>query len=339
MSWFSSYFKSSPTTNSIQPQSIIKTYDNTQHLINSQVTNQTYVGQGSNIEIFTNHNQLISQGQITEIDFEPNQMLLIDQGTKFLMLNPTETTKVYEMDIESGQMIQEYGVNDDWHIRHLAPLEKYRESDPDSQVVAVNNNSVFSLDSRQHGHNKLAICKSYQTPPRFECVVSTKNGYTAVGSRTGEIRLFSEINKPAKSLITGFGDRILGLDTSDDEKWLLVTCDHYLLLISTHNKDLSNNAYQQSYTNLWTTPTKLKLTTSDQQRYQLHTKSLNCAYFDSKNRIVTTIGNYLVIWTFTKGQIASTYQIQSCPQSIVTSQPNYKQNSITMAAQNQLFLL
>ena len=40
--------------------------------------------------------------------------------------------------------------------------------------------------------------------------------------------------KNAKNLYTGFGDPITSLDCSKDGKWLLATCDNYLLVTPTY---------------------------------------------------------------------------------------------------------
>lgn len=72
-------------------------------------------------------------------------------------------------------------------------------------VNVVDSNNIFSLDSRIDKKDKIVLNKSYKTKTRFSCIASTSFGGIAVGSDTGEIRLFQEVGKNAKTLFPSLG--------------------------------------------------------------------------------------------------------------------------------------
>jgi hypothetical protein len=58
--------------------------------------------------------------------------------------------------------------------------------------------TVFSMDPRQAGKNKLAEHKQYKTVPKFSSLATTQSGDVAVGADDGQIRLYNSISKVAK---------------------------------------------------------------------------------------------------------------------------------------------
>ncbi len=72
-------------------------------------------------------------------------------------------------------------------------------------VNAIDSNNLFCFDSRVDAKNKVVLNKNYKTNTRFSCVASTAFGGVAVGSATGEIRMFKEFGKNAKTLLPSLG--------------------------------------------------------------------------------------------------------------------------------------
>jgi hypothetical protein len=75
-------------------------------------------------------------------------------------------------------------------------------------VNAFDSNNLFCLDSRIGSKNKIVVSKNYKTNTKFSCIASTSFGGLAVGSETGEIRLFKELGKNAKTLLPSLGGKI-----------------------------------------------------------------------------------------------------------------------------------
>ena len=72
-------------------------------------------------------------------------------------------------------------------------------------VNVIDSNNIFSLDSRINKKDKIVLSKTYKTKTKFSCIACTSFGGLAVGSDTGEIRLYHEVGKNAKTLFPSLG--------------------------------------------------------------------------------------------------------------------------------------
>jgi hypothetical protein len=97
----------------------------------------------------------------------------------------------------------------------------------------VNERAIFTFDPRINKKEKAAQSKIYKTNPEFNQVATTLDGGLAIGSLSGEIRLYKEVGQNAKTLLPGLGDPIRGIDMSIDGTWVIATTQTYLLLIPT----------------------------------------------------------------------------------------------------------
>jgi hypothetical protein len=62
--------------------------------------------------------------------------------------------------------------------------------------------------------------------------VDQKGNY-ALGSSSGEIRLYNKIGSNANCKYSSFGDKVLHLESTKDGKWLLATFSKFLILLPT----------------------------------------------------------------------------------------------------------
>lgn len=61
-------------------------------------------------------------------------------------------------------------------------------------VTACNRNSLFRMDPRIGGKDVVASHFTYKgAAPKLSCVATTGKGGMAVGSKTGEIRMFNKV--------------------------------------------------------------------------------------------------------------------------------------------------
>ena len=85
-------------------------------------------------------------------------------------------------------------------------MEKKLDQMTDNPIVnAFDSNNLFCLDARVDNKNKIVLNKNYKTNTRFSCIATTAFGGVAVGSGTGEIRLYKELGKNAKTLLPTLG--------------------------------------------------------------------------------------------------------------------------------------
>ena len=47
--------------------------------------------------------------------------MLHDQDTKMILMNPGERHALYELDIETGKIVEEWKVHEDVPVNHIAP--------------------------------------------------------------------------------------------------------------------------------------------------------------------------------------------------------------------------
>ncbi len=91
------------------------------------------------------------------------------------------------------------------NVIDFCPTEKYAQMSESPIVNAFDSNSLFSIDSRIDQSNKIVVNKNYKTKTRFSCIAVTGFGGIAVGSSSGELRLYKEMGKNAKTLIPSLG--------------------------------------------------------------------------------------------------------------------------------------
>lgn len=79
--------------------------------------------------------------------------------------------------------------------------------------------------------------KKYSTDPDFNTLSVDQKGRFAVGSESGEIRLFKEIGINANCKYSSFGDKVIHLESTKDGRWLLATFSKFLILLPTVTED------------------------------------------------------------------------------------------------------
>jgi hypothetical protein len=105
------------------------------------------------------------------------QAMLHERDSKLLLLNPSDNTKVFCMDLDRGKVVEEWKVSQNsvaFGVNTVAPTEKYAQRTDDQMVLGVNNNMVFSLDPRQQ--NTIAQSKVYQKANIFSAVSASGDG-------------------------------------------------------------------------------------------------------------------------------------------------------------------
>lgn len=162
------------------------------------------------------------------------QVMLHDQDTKMILMNPNQPHSLYNLDIERGKVVEEWKVHEDITVDHIAPDNKFAQMTPEQTVVGISHNALFRIDPRVSGTKMVdSQYKQYVSKNAFSGVATTEQGKLAVASEKGDIRLFDSIGKNAKTALPPLGDPILGIDVTADGRWIVATTKTYLLLIDT----------------------------------------------------------------------------------------------------------
>ncbi|KAJ6236836.1 vacuolar import and degradation protein [Anaeramoeba flamelloides] len=257
-------------------------------------------------------------------DFVPSKLMLHQQDTSALFLNPKAQNTVFKMDIERGEVVESYLGNKDIPINTIFPETKVSQTTNSIMFGGLNPNSIFLIDPRL-SKNKIVETQKFQYKPttraNLSSICTTKDGCIGTGSKTGEIRLFSEINKRAKTLLPGFGDPISAMDVTEDGKWVLATCKDYLLVVNT---DLGNgkNGFKVRLGKKKPRPTRLQL---EKHHLLLFKGKVNftAAHFNTgkggEKSIVTSTGNFVITWNFAKVKngILNRYEIKKFSDRVV----------------------
>lgn len=160
--------------------------------------------------------------------------MLHNQDTSMILQNPLAPGSLYRLDLETGKVVDEYKVSDDFSVSNFIPDSKFAQTTQQQTFIGLSSNGVFRVDPRLNG-NKLvgSEFKQYATKNDFSVAATTESGRLAVASNKGDIRLFDALGKNAKTALPALGDPIIGIDVSADGRWIIATCKTYLLLIDT----------------------------------------------------------------------------------------------------------
>lgn len=192
----------------------------------SITSNRTFVNRGAQIGVF-------KHGDNGEMQFvanirtpaaentTPSKMLLHSQDQKMMLLSSRKNSSTLSaMDLNTGQVIQEWESSDSNPLmRNIAPVTKYAQATGEESMLGLNNNSIFQMDFRDKNITKN---QTYSTRGlHFTSIATTLTGEVVVGDSSGDLRMYSDISKRAKTNLPGLGDLTRGIDVTADGKWLL----------------------------------------------------------------------------------------------------------------------
>ncbi|CAK5262685.1 unnamed protein product [Mycena citricolor] len=289
---------------------------------NSQLTvgykgDRSYVVRGSKIGFFTRGSDFNMKygGTIDKLttpkgkEFRPSKVMLHDQDTKMVLKNPLDPHSLYSLDLERGKIVEEWKVHDDIQVDHIAPESKFAPTTQEQTLVGASHNALFRIDPRVSGTKMVeSQFKQYVAKNKFSGVATTKDGKLAVSSEKGDLRLFDSIGKNAKTALPPLGDPILGVDVTADGRYIVATTKTYLLLIDTligEGRYAGSLGFDRSFpANAKPIPRRLQLR-AEHVAYMNHDISFSPARFnqsetDSENTIVTSTGQFVIAWDFSK---------------------------------------
>jgi len=324
---------------------------------------RSFVVRGSQIGVFkhTPSNKLKYCTSIKRLKtkdgklFSPKKAILHKQDRSMLLLHPDENKTVFRMDLERGDIVEEWKTDGMTPVNELFPQTKYSQMTSEDTVLGLNRLGFLYLDPRLP-KDKMVSAQSYfykpSTKAELSCAATTADGKVVAGTRNGDIRLFSEntLNTPkkdaeqaprAKTALPGYGDPIIGIDVSADGQWVLATCKMYLLVIPTSLPD-GRTGFDVSMGKQKPIPRRLQL--RREHIIEMGGKiSFTPARFntgpDKETSIVTSTGPFVVTWNFrkVKQNHLNEYQIKEYKEVVVADQFRYgNDKAIVVATPNDV---
>ncbi|KAF7775973.1 hypothetical protein Agabi119p4_4366 [Agaricus bisporus var. burnettii] len=312
---------------------------------NSQLTvgykgDRSYVVRGNNIGVFNHSNDASIKyyATISKIatpkgkEFKPQNVMLHDQDTKMVLMNPGDPNSLYSMDIERGKVVEEWKVHEDIPVLNIAPDNKFAPMTREQTIVGTSGNALFRIDPRISGDKLVdSQYKQYVSKNKFSGVTTTKDGKLAVASEKGDIRLFDSIGKNAKTALPPLGDPILGIDVTADGRYVVATTKTYLLLIDTligGGRYAGQLGFDRSFP-VDAKPIPRRLRLRPEHVAYMGELSFSPARFNQgegqeENAIVTSTGQFVIAWDFGKVKkgLVDRYEIKKYEDHVV--QDNFK---------------
>lgn len=200
-------------------------------------------------------------------------------------------------------------------IESYGPNSKFSQLTNEQTLTGMSRNKLFKVDPRLPTTKLVQGDDNLRTPNyNFLALSTTEQGFLAVGSAKGDIRLFDRLGTNAKSLLPSLGEAIIGIDVSNDGRWILATCKTYLLLVDAKVGANQRNEGSLGYVKSFDKDKKPKprrLTIKPEHVAYMSMKTegkplqFTKAYFntgiDSKETtIVTSTGPYIISWSLKK---------------------------------------
>jgi hypothetical protein len=277
---------------------------------------RTYVVRGSNVGVFSPQKRGLKyestfnvESPNKKIPFSPSKSMLHKADEKLLLLHPEETKKIYCMDLERGKVVEEWDT-DGYKLNAILPESKDSQSQGSDCFVGVNNNGFFIVDPRSN--KKVVRTHQYtnSATTHFKCGATTGDGDLVVGTGLGEIRLFSHDTMAkggeaigvaaaprAKTKLVGYGDPILAVDSTRDGKFVLATCESYLILCPVADEAGKHTGFKKSVKR---SPILLRLTPEDVVTVggKVNFTAAKFNVVGEETLIVTSTANWVIIWNF-----------------------------------------
>lgn len=270
----------------------------------------------------------------------PKAGAMFNLDSSMLLLNSANPNSIYQYDIPKGQIISEWKVGDNFQKKNIDAITTQTKIASNDIVYGLNSSTIFQFDSRINNQNKITDSKYYKSNPDMLCIATNQNGFFATGSKKGEIRLYDQIGKNAKNRFQCFGDEIKGIDVSLDGRFVLATCDKYLMLIKTSCKS-DKNGFITRMGKEKPAPKTLKVSIRDIAKYHLENECFTPARFnintnDGETSIISSLGEYIVVWNLAKvcKGVNGEYRIKKVTQVVLDNQFKYNRDQIVVTMPN-----
>lgn len=288
--------------------------------------NIAFVTRGSSLGVFDlEQNDLKFRTHVQNVFNSPEKIITHNQNQSLLVLDKDQKDKLQVLDLNKGQVIEKWDINENMNdyfdgVKH----------NNEGTLVGVTDYSLFRIDPRMK--DKVAEKNTYKTKNEFSCGIATVSGDVAVASKKGDLRLYNKIDKRAKSLLPGFGDEILGIDSSKDGSMILCTCKNYLLVF------LATADYSKPLGKDKPTPIRLQLKPQHLSLIKDQISFIPAKFDQDDSMIVTGTGRFVIKWRIAdvKGGRLYDYSLKALYDIIVDENFIFKGEDVIVALPNDV---
>ena len=287
------------------------------------------------------------------IPFKNNTNVQISEAKMFsgdnhiLFKDKINGDTLWEYDLNKESIVQEWKCGDNGaKLIDFTHSKKLGQLSPYCDIYGINKNKIFSMDGRVNRPNKIVEDKIYGpgASKDFTCIGTPEFEAFATGSKDGNIRLYNDISKNAKTLIPCYGDPIISIDITKNGDYLLVTCEKYLMLINTRGEH-NENAFTVSLRRARRKPITLKMSPEDVVNRQLGEDNYTPAKFDinkstNETIITSSLGPYIIVWNFeqVKKGIVNSYQLKNVNEYVIGNTTKFNKNKLIVTMPNKVLL-
>ncbi|KAF9510843.1 hypothetical protein BS47DRAFT_1377366 [Hydnum rufescens UP504] len=307
---------------------------------------RAFVVRGNKIGVFKTGHDIEYSTTMTGIKtskgkfFNPDKVMLHDQDTSMILMNPSDPHTVYRMDLgERGEIVDEWKIHDDVSIDHMAPNSKFAPTTHTQTFVGASHNGLFRVDPRLSGSKLVdSEFKQYATKAKFSSLATTQLGKIVVA-----------LQRNAKTALPALGDPIIGVDVTADGKWVVATTKTALLVFDLtipEGKYAGQLGFDRSFP-ADKKPLAKRLTLTPQHVAYMGEISFTPARFNTgpdqvEKSIVTSSGPYVIAWDFNrvkKGQ-KDKYEIKQYGDTVVADNFRFGDDSdIVVALANNVLMV
>ena len=299
-----------------------------------------FLGKNNNtLEVFGNTN-------LNSISFEKEKNYRIRKIKKINLFHSEtqisllERNSIFLYDIEKSKIIKEFNHSNN-EIYDFCNEKKYSQMTDDNILYCINGKEIIRFDARTSMKEKEVMkCKDNKNLLKY--ISTTNDGEIIVGSSEGNIKFYDKLRYSNVKNKTPIKKPIKSIDVTKDGNYVLLTCDDCLIVFNTQCQ--GTNCFKSKID--WREKNKfiyLKISDKDKYLYSLKMQSFNNARFnvsgnEEESLIVTSIGNYIVVWDFNsiKKGIYDKYHIKKDYQEVIDNCFKYNSNEIIVTMPNIL---
>ena len=296
-------------------------------------------------------NKLIKSQSFNPFDKKENIQItgakMFSGDNQILFKDGTNKDSLWQYDLNKESVIEEWKCGENGaELLDFTHATKFGQLDPQCDILGINKNKIFAMDGRVNRKNKIVEDKIYGSgsSKNFTCISTPGFNAVATGSEDGNIRLYNDITRNAKTLIPCFGDPIRSLDITKSGDYILATCDKYILLINTRG-DNNENAFTYCLKRARRKPKTLKLSPVDIVKYGLQDDcytpaKFNVSKLNNETRITSSLGQYIIVWNFDdiKKGIVDAYKISNVNEFVLGNTTKFDKNQLIVTMPNKIRL-
>ena len=308
--------------------------------INQKKLNNEFSSYNSNKEIIISNAKMFNKDNEILFQDENNENTIWQYDLNKESIIQEWNCNIYQTNFIIDNNTKNFGSN----LIDITYPKKLGQLNGETEIVGINSNNIFLLDGRVNRKNKIVDIKNYSNEPNFKSIITTGFGGIAIGSENGDIRLFNEVGHNAKTLLYGMESHtpIRYLDSTIDGKYILATCDKYIMVINTENES-NLSGYMTCFRRTKKKCIILKISHNDLIKYKINDELFTPAKFNNNTNnkeimIISSLGNFVIIWDFSqilKGEVNS-YKIINVNEYVIGITTKFDKNQLVITLPDKL---